>query len=121
MQLIEQYSDLSQAESAANRLRNKGILTHISSKGSYSASRAMTGAFKVGLWAVLDSQYHDACALLINPKHQVTSGLSEEELTQLESQAKEQSVRVFGKLLWRIGFVLLFVIGAIIYVVGNSG
>lgn len=120
MQLIEQYSDLSQAESAANQLRNKGILTHISSKGSYSASRAVTGAFKVGLWAVLDSQYHDACALLTNSKHKVTSGLSEEDLKKLETQAEKQSMRVFSKLLWRIGVVLLFVTGTIIYVVGRS-
>ena len=105
-----------QAEDAAEKLRDLGILTHISSKDAYRTSRASTGAFKVGLWAVLDFQYKDAFSVLANSKHTVTSGLSEEELIKIETEAKDSSVNFLNGILVKAGIVLSIVIGELFYV-----
>lgn len=97
MHLIEQYPDLFQAEDAAMRLRNIGILTHISSKNSFVMSGYVTGAFKVGLWAVLDAQYQDACEFLKDEHHEVTTGLPEDELIRLEGSAKKSAFHFFNQ------------------------
>jgi hypothetical protein len=115
VRLIEQYGNIVQAEDAAEKLRVLGILTHISSKNSYGISRASTGAIKVGLWAVLDFQYKDACSVLTKSKHVVTSGLSEEELMKMESEAKEASVKFFNGILIKVGFSVAIVIGVLLY------
>jgi hypothetical protein len=115
VRLIEQYGDIVQAEDAAEKLRSLGILTHISSKDSYRISRAFTGALKVGLWAVLDFQYKDACGVLTKSKHIVTSGLSEENLVKMESEAREASVNFFNGILIKVGFSVAFVIGVLLY------
>lgn len=120
MQLIEQYADLIQAEDAAMLLRKHGILTHISSKNSFVMSGYVTGAFKVGLWAVLDSQYPDACAFLNDQGHEITTGLSEAELLRLEASGKENAFNLFNKLLCYLGLAVLSVIGVLVYFVGKS-
>lgn len=97
VQLIEQYPDLFQAEDAAMRLRNIGILTHISSINSFVMSGYVTGAFRVGLWVVLDAQHQDACAFLKNPQHEVTTGLPEDELIKLEGLARKSAFHFFNQ------------------------
>lgn len=94
MKLIEKYHGLTEAEDAALKLREHGILTHISSKNSYVMSGYVTGAFTVGLWAVLDEQFEDAKALLENPKHTVTTGKTDDEIAEIEN-ASNQSVHQF--------------------------
>lgn len=116
MQLIEQYASLPDAQNAAIRLRREGILTHISSLNSYVMSGLFTGAVRVGLWSVLDSQYEDACKLLANPEHIVTTGLSEDELVLIEKNAKKDSYDFFNKLLWYSGLTILGLIALLSYV-----
>ncbi|MFG6179322.1 putative signal transducing protein [Halomonas sp. THAF12] len=115
MRLIRQYEDVMQAQDAASRLRREGIPTHISSRHSHVASGVVTGALKVGLWILLDSQYHDACAFLEDADHRVTTGLPEEELVRLESAASETSFVSFNRLLWYGGPVILAVIVGLVY------
>ncbi|MEZ5530134.1 MAG: hypothetical protein R3E57_09465 [Porticoccaceae bacterium] len=105
-----------QAEDAALRLRQQGILTHISSKNSFVVSGYVTGAFKVGLWAVLDAQYKDACAYLADENHEVTSGLPEEELLKLESASDQHAYRVFNKFLFFTGLFFLALILTVLYI-----
>ncbi len=99
MQLIGQYYDLFEAEDIALRLREQGIATHISSRHSSVMSGFVTGAFKVGVWAVLDSQYEDACAFLADRRHKITTGLSAEELAGLEEVSRRGAYSLFNKLL----------------------
>ena len=115
MRLIAEYLDLMEAEDAAMRLRREGILTHISSKHSFVISGYVTGAFQVGLWAVLDSQYEDARAYLADENHEVTSGLSEEELSRLETKASQNSYTVFNRFLLVTGMLVLLVALALLY------
>ena len=87
MQLIQQYYSLLDAEYAALALRQEGIITHISSKHSFNMSGYVTGAFKVGLWSVLDGQHQDACDFICDNNHEVTTGISEQEMVELESSS----------------------------------
>lgn len=116
MKLIAQYHDLMQAEDAALRLRQQGILTHISSKNSFVASGFLTGAFTVGLWTVLDSQHTDACAYLADEHHKVTSGLPEEELLQLEANSDQHAYQVFNNFLFVTGLLVLALILTAVFI-----
>lgn len=108
-----------QAEDAAMRLRQQGILTHISFKNSFVVSGYVTGAFKVGLWAVLDAQYEDACAYLADENHEITSGLPEEELQQLESASDQHAYTVFNKFLFVTGLTLLALILTVVFIANH--
>lgn len=99
MKILKQYYDLSEAETLAEKLESKGIVTYISSKRSHELSRIRTGAFKVGLWAVLDHQFQDAMAFLSNSKHKITTGVSPEEMVQLKKQAKVSAYNSLNKFL----------------------
>ena len=105
MQLIQQYHSLLDAQHMAMILRHHGIVAHISSKHAFSMSGLVTGTFQVGLWAVLDSQYQDACAFVINPDHHITSSISEQEITALERQAEKSAKNIFS------GFIIYSAIG----------
>lgn len=103
-----------EAEAAALQLRHRGILTHISAKHSFSTSGYITGAFEVGLWAVLDSQYQDACAYLADENHEITSGLPEEELLQLEAASNQHAYTAFNKVIFFAGLIVLaFILAAV--------
>lgn len=116
MQLIAKYLDLMEAEADALRLRHRGILTHISSKHSFSTSGYITGAFEVGLWAVLDSQYQDACSYLADENHEITSGLPEDELLQFEAETNQSAYNVFNKVIFVTGLIVLALILAAVFI-----
>lgn len=120
MRLIRQYDDILQAENAAVKLRSLGILTHISAKSSYRISRTISGALRVGLWAVLDFQHEDAHAVLTKPGHMVTTALREEELIKIESQANETSVTFFNGILAKTGFIFIIFAGILLYLYSTS-
>jgi len=84
MILLKEYVSETDADALADRLRAKGVLTHVSGRQSQQLSAFVTGAVKVGVWAVLDHQAKDAVALLSNNRHQVVNPLSEEEMIDLE-------------------------------------
>ena len=62
MKLIDEFESAHDADFASLNYREKGILTHVSSRHSNSL-RIITGAMKVGLWVVLEDQYQDAIEL----------------------------------------------------------
>ena len=99
MKLLRNFEDLSDAEHLSERLRNKGVMTFISSKQSHGLHRYRTGALKVGVWAVLPHQFQDAAELLNNNKHKVSSPLSLQEILELESQAANSFTNSFNKLI----------------------
>ena len=114
MKLLSQYYSVPEAEEASSILREKGILTHVSGKTS-NTYRIITGAVKVGLWVVLDQQYSDACELLKNRDHRVSTGLTEQELKEIESKA---GVIVPPLNLTKIanGAMLAIVIGLLVFI-----
>ena len=91
MKLIEQYTDLHEAQADAVQLEANGIAVHVSSSDSHSLSKAQTGAYEVGVWAILEEQFEDAKALLNNPDHRVTTGLDDQAMTELKQQYEESS------------------------------
>lgn len=88
MKLLKQFSDEIEAESFSEKLRNKGLMTYISSKRSMSFGRHQTGALTVGVWVVLENQYEDAFELMKNKNHKPSNSLSVEEIEKLESKLK---------------------------------
>jgi hypothetical protein len=79
----------------------------------------------VGLWAVLDRQFEDACAYLSDENHEITSGLSEEECSLLETNANQCSLletntnlgfyTVFNRFLLASGILVLIRALALLY------
>ncbi|MCW8886527.1 MAG: hypothetical protein OQK12_14965 [Motiliproteus sp.] len=91
MKLIEEFYSEIDAEEASQKLRKRGVLTHITSRRSYRLSRRFTGAVKVGLWAVLDNQFEDACKILTNKQCKVRHPLTEEQMKEMEAASKDQT------------------------------
>lgn len=114
MKLLKEFTSLSDAESLAERLRNKGVLAHVSSKGSKQLGSPVTGAVKVGVWVVLNEQFKDATGLLTNKKHHVEHQLSEEEMKNLESMATEQMKGSINKILNKLAIALASIIVMVI-------
>lgn len=91
MILLKEYSSEIDADRLAERLRAKGVLTHVSARQSKQIGSFVTGALKVGVWAVLDQQANDAVALLSNKQHTVEHPLTEEEMIELEAKMASTS------------------------------
>lgn len=107
MKLLRQYQYSSDAERVADKLRNRGILCHVSSKQSHSLG-PYSGVVSVGLWVVLNSQYRDALAVLDNPRHKVENPLAEEEMLELEAYAATRVAKVAERYLYPVLVVLSF-------------
>jgi len=120
MKLIREYHGLVEAQDMAMRLREHGIVTHTSSTHSFILSGLATGAFKVGLWAVLDSQYEDACAYALDPLHEITSGLSEQEVIAWESQIPVQTNAVFSRFMLYAFIGIAFFAGLALWLIAND-
>jgi uncharacterized protein YqhQ len=88
VKILKQFQSESDAKFLAERFRNKGILTFISSVQSRKLSSLYTGAFTSVVWVVLESQYSDAFLLLEFKQHKVEHPLSEQEMQELEEQGK---------------------------------
>ncbi len=99
MKLLREFQNIYDAEHLSKRLRNKGVMTFISSKRSHNLHRHRTGATKVGVWAVLPHQYEDAFILLSNKKHKLEDPLSLEEMQQLEEQTTAEFSRTINRTL----------------------
>jgi len=88
MKLVKYYSCAFEAEEDAERLEKRGILTHVTAKYSQKLSRLYTGAFKAGLWVLLERQHYDATRFLHDPNHKITTGIGREEIEALRKKAK---------------------------------
>lgn len=117
MKLITEYDNAHEADVAALHYREKGILTHVSSRYS-NGLRVITGATTVGLWVVLDEQYQDALALKQDREHQPANALTEHEMTELENLAKNTVEDSSSKILFALGYgvIVTALMGYIFYV-----
>ena len=117
MRLIDEFESAHEADIASLNYREKGILTHVSSRHSNSL-RMITGATKVGLWVVLDDQYQDAIELRKNQSHRPSTTLSEDEMTELEALGKSQLTESSAKMLSAIGYgvITVVLVGYILFV-----
>ena len=111
MKLLTEYESSSEADNASLRLETKGIATYVSNRHAGEFTFGMGGPIGVGLWVVLDNQYEDAMALLINPDHSVTNALSpgEIEIIRKDIHSADGS-RTFETIAWMCGWLLLFVV-----------
>jgi len=100
----------------SNFLRDKGILTHIStSQRGANASN--------GLWVVLDDQYVDALECLRNPDHQVENLLDEDRMQEIEaisSQQYEDSINNFLVKAFLSVLVVIFILTIIFVRTSNT-
>lgn len=96
MKLLEQYQSTYDAERVALELRRKGILAQVSDKFANPHSFA-SGAFKVGLWVIVDEQFDDAFSVLNDQDYEVQNPLTEVEMIAIEQAAAVQSRQLFAK------------------------
>ena len=117
MKLIAEFERAHDADLASIAYREKGILTHVSSRYSNNL-RIITGAMTVGLWVILDDQYADAIALKNNRAHQPVTSLSEDEMIQLEALGQIHYEQTSSKMLSFIGtsIAIIALAGYILYV-----
>lgn len=117
MKLVSQFSSPEEAEGASQLLEANGIATFISSEMSNRLGGLFTGAFHVGLWVVLDQQFHDAHQLLADPTHRVSRKLSDSEMMQLKASVQSSDMSQIVWFLFRLLIlVLLFALGVSILV-----
>lgn len=96
MKLLCEYLSQADAEALSLKLREKGILTHVSARYSRSLSSLYTGAVSSGVWVVLEVQYKDAVALLHSCHHKVENPLTESEMLELERVTKATSSKAMN-------------------------
>ena len=121
MKLIQEFYSEVDAEKARDKLRKRGILTYISSKGSNNLSSIYTGAFKVGLWAVLDNQYHDACKILTKKQCKVRYPLSEDQMVEIEINNKKEAPSIILRALLKFLVFVIVVVGTTIFLIYRGG
>lgn len=108
MKLIKKFAEITDAEQFSESLRQRGILTHISSTESKRMS-AFTGATEVGVWAVLPEQYDIENPAIV---------LSEDKMREIEDLGKNSAVKFWNKFLLISGLICL---AFILYVfIGNQ-
>ncbi len=113
MKFIDSINIKGDITNAVQRLRNKGILaTDASDYANTPIYGSAAKSIKQGLWINLNHQYPDAVALLRNRNHDVTTSLTEDEMVNLEIQAKSfllnTSNRFFNNLIkWSFYAVLV--------------
>lgn len=116
MKLLTEYETTAEADTASHRLEGKGIATYVSSRHTLGFPSGSIGPPGVGLWVVLDAQYEDAMASLLDPEHPVANPLSIEEILSIREDIQTGDMStVFEVLAWLSGVLLLFV--AIVYLV----
>ena len=117
MKLIAEFGTAHDADIAAFEYREKGILTHVSSRYS-NGLRLITGANSVGLWVVLEEQYEDAEKLMHNGEHRPVTALTEQEMVELETFAKSSLENSSSKMLLGLGYgvAVSVLLGYIFYV-----
>lgn len=112
MILLKEYENEVYAKSLAERMRTKGILTHVSGIQSKRVGALATGALKVGAWSVLDHQAKDAIALLSNNRHQVENLLTDEEMVELEAKITSSGGALYKVAILTLSVIALVLIGA---------
>lgn len=118
MKLIRKYHSVDAAEEAARFLSSKGIVTHISSRGTKNLRTTFHMFVKVGLWAVLEHQYEDAVAVLHDPTYEVTSGMPHDEFVAFRSAAKSEVFKALNvALFW--GVLLVPLLASLIYLLAK--
>ena len=116
MKLLTEYETTSEADSASLRLELKGIATFVSSRNTLGFPPGTIGPPGIGLWVVVDDQYEDAMALLLDPDHTVSNALTPEEIETIRNGIRGGDMSsVFEVLAWMSGVLLLFV--GIVYLV----
>ena len=122
MKLLKEFTSISDAEVLVEKLRKKGVLTHISSTNSNQLGGHATGAIKVGVWVVVSEQFNDAVAYLTNHKHMVSNPLSETEMDLIEAKAKEQMNKSINNVLNKLAITFISIIFIVLafYVLSNS-
>lgn len=102
MKLITKFSSREDAEQASQLLEKNGVAAFISSKRSHQIGGFFTGAFHVGLWAILDEQYQDARQLLLDPNHRVEGMLTQSEIIEIRSSVRSGDMSQLLKLLLQL-------------------
>ncbi len=86
-------------------LRSKGILAKHNSEFQKAPHSHLN---KKGVWVILDSQYADAVALMSDGFHKVSNPLTEEEMLQLEADAKNLLLNQSSKFFSLIAKVIFY-------------
>ncbi len=88
MKLVREFDDANEAEIISESLRERGVMTAVTSVDSQRLGRTRTGSLKVGLWVMFEEQLNDAVQLLENPDHQLVYKIPLDEMRRIEAEAK---------------------------------
>ncbi len=88
MKLIREYDDVNEAEIISSSLREKGVMTKVTSADSQRLGRFKSGSIKVGLWVMFEEQFIDAVEILKNPDHELEYKIPVDEMHRIETEAK---------------------------------
>ena len=108
MKLIEHINFNSDIDTAVLLLKSRGILASNSSENVNIPRSSRAARFiKQGVWIHLNHQYQDAVSLLQDKNHEVTTGLTEEEITHLTDASKSQFNKLVNYLFFAVGVIVV--------------
>ena len=119
MQLLSKFNTVNDAEGAAALLKAHGIVTHVASHTGTTLNGVLHGVTEVAVWCVLDHQFEDARALLLNDQHLVTTGLSELEMEEFETSGSSYVFRSLNRALAAGVVLIVLLIGALYWMSNN--
>jgi len=121
MKVLERFDDVAEAEFVAEYLRDRGILTHMTSNPVGVMGLSPTRSAR--LWVVLPEQYLDAENCLKDEDYQSFKPLTEDEMDKIQRDAiAEMQSSYTNHVAWTFIFAVLFVvlfIGFIFWIVNK--
>jgi len=113
MKMLIRDSSVEYLESLKERLEENGIPTVI--QGTETA-RMITSKvlFEPSLWVYLDGQFEDASKLIMNPEHEVTTGIDLEAFYANPPNQEELNTAVNNTLASMAMYLVVFIVAAFV-------
>ena len=113
MKFLQEFENVEAAEIVVTQLRQVGILSHFSVDGSSTKGGILPDRHFISLYTVLENQHEDAVAYLTNKNHSVTTGLSKQEIENIDKSLKDGASASLNNAL-AVGIII--VLGILIYI-----
>lgn len=116
MKLVREYDDANEAEIISVSLRERGVMTTVTSADSQRLGRFKSGSLKMGLWVMFEEQLNDAVQLLKNPEHEPEHCIPLDQMHRIETEAKVRHEKSFSKIFEK-SFTYIFASGLLVLIV----
>jgi len=109
MRVLERFDDVAEAEFVAEYLRDRGILTHMTSNPVGVMGLSPTRSAR--LWVVLPEQYLDAENCLKDKEYKPFKTLTEDEMDKIQREAIEEVKSSYtNHVAWTVTITVLFIV-----------